>query len=154
MINGASILRTFDLRSVGTCPTCMRISFFTMVTAWVAVLAASFYYPPAMLWLVSIAGLTTLLWLAHITARTKWNYQNSTKSESVDRSRLVALRTVAKAAVALAGMSAMMISPARADSGCGGWAGNSGCRPCPGGSCYRQRTDCSCYPDRGCGDGC
>ena len=154
VVNGASILQTFDLRLVGTCPTCMRVSFFTMVTTWAAVLAASLYYVPAMPWLASVAGLLTLLWLAHITARTKWNYQNSTRSKPVDRSRLLALRSVAKAAVALVGMSAMMISPARADSSCGGWSGNSGCSACSGGSCYRQRTDCSCYKDRGCGNSC
>jgi hypothetical protein len=37
MITLPSIVKTFDVRDIGKCPTCMRISFLAMLLSWLLV---------------------------------------------------------------------------------------------------------------------
>jgi hypothetical protein len=144
----SSIVRTFDLRHVGECPTCMRISFMAMSLAALATIASSLLGLNTALFAMLAVGLA-LLWLAHIVTRA---IRSARRHHQADPSRRLAIRTFAQVAVGAAAMSAIPWG-AHADSGCGGWAGNSGCRPCAS-SCQRQRNDCSCYSCRSCGNNC
>src|SRR6267154_1560730 len=93
MVTLSSILRTLDLRHVGTCPTCMRISFLAMVLSWLLVLGALTLGLNATL-LISIgsAGLT-LLWLTHVITRAIRSI-----NPPENHSRRLAIQTFAKAA--------------------------------------------------------
>lgn len=149
MITLSSIIRSFDLRHIGTCPTCMRISFLAMILSWLLAYVAITVDSNATV-LIGIATVSlTLLWLAHITTRVMRSIPSNLPQ---DNSRRLAIRTLAKAAVGAALMSATFPWQAHADSGCGGWAGNSGCRSCN--SCQRQTADCRCYSCRSCGNNC
>jgi hypothetical protein len=147
-----TIIRMFDLRHVGTCPTCMRISFLAMIFCWtvtLVVLACDANAIP----LTAMAIVLTLLWVAHIF---RWAVLSTRTFQPQDNSRRLTLRF----ALALAGSAVISIAfpwEARADSGCGGWAGNSGCPPCSdygNGACMRQNSSCGCYYCRSCGENC
>jgi hypothetical protein len=148
----ASVIQTFNLRHVGVCPTCVRISFRVMILSWVIVLnalALNLYAHPMMI-LVPSCGLT-LLWSAHVITRA---LRSMPMQRLGDPSRRLAIRAFVKAAAGAAVMSVAATSrQARADSGCGGWAGNSGCGG-PVGPCQRQTVDCRVYSCRSCGEGC
>jgi hypothetical protein len=68
MATSSFVVKTFDLRHLGACPTCMRISFLAMIGSWLLLLVAG----PVSLSVYTIAGLAiflTCLWLAHISFR-------------------------------------------------------------------------------------
>lgn len=149
----SAIVRIFDIRQVGTCPTCMRISFLVMVFSWVNTAGVWLLSLNAASLVGAISILFTLLWMAHIVRRAVW----STRSyRPQDQSRRLAIRF----ALALAGSAAISVAlprSARADSGCGGWGGNSGCPPCSDygrGECMRQNSGCGCYYCHSCGADC
>jgi hypothetical protein len=156
MITPSTIIRAFDLRHIGTCPTCIRVSFWVMILSWLIVAIALILDLKNAAPVISVvASALTLLWLAHIIMRAI----NSVRPDRLDDpSRRLALGsfavTAAKAAIGAVVMSAAVFPSqlARADSGCGGWAGNSGCVLC--GDCYRQTANCQCYPCRSCGNNC
>jgi hypothetical protein len=147
-----AFFKAFDLRHVGECPTCMRFSFLFMVAAWITLAVATTIEGDS----VVVAGggvlLFSTLWLTHVATRAVRAAVPAKEPTSQVRSRRLALRTLAKAAVGAAALSAAMPWAAHADSGCGGWAGNSGCSRC--GSCQRQTADCRCYSCRSCGNNC
>ncbi len=122
----STIIRSFDLRDIGECPTCIRISFIAMVVTWIALIFSTTFYPDSTPLIAFMSTLFTLLWSIHILVR---SIRMSRSSEPEDNSRRLVMRTFA-----LAVMSAIAISAfprqARADSACGGWSGNSGCNPC------------------------
>jgi hypothetical protein len=147
------IIRAFDLRHVGQCPTCMRISFGLMALSWTLVFTAAAMDLSALPMTVGSAGLT-FVWLAHIMTR---SIQSVVARTTFSDSRRKTLKALAKGILAAALVSAFPL-PAHALSGCGGWAGNSGCSGCRDGtgvtSCERQDNDCTCYFCRSCGNGC
>lgn len=149
----SSIIRAFDIRNVGTCPTCMRISFAVMLSSWVLLACALFFTSAASIVVAVLSTALTVLWIAHIVARSAQSIRTWVIPEN--QSRRLAIRKAVMAVLGAAAMSAMS-SKAYADSGCGGWAGNSGCAPLTGpwARCYRQRTDCSYYACRSCGNDC
>lgn len=143
-----SLVRTFDVRLLGTCAKCARISFGVSAASWILLsLAALAGLHINMLFFLGSIVLTAL-WIGHILARAV----RATPPQF--ESRRAALTRFALAIGGAAVTSLLLSIPAHADSGCGGWAGNSGCDPCPEGNCYRQRTDCSCWKDTGCGSHC
>lgn len=145
-----SVLRTFDMRQVGACSFCMRVSFQAMTIAWIAVAAALSFHLDWWLLPLILAALLSALWLAHIVGRAI----RSSADIPDDRGRRAAIGGMLKAIGAAAAISVAFPRGAHADSGCGGWAGNSGCSSgC--GRCQRQRANCSCTgSDRSCGQGC
>lgn len=147
----SSVIRSFDLRHVGTCWRCMRISFVTMTVSWVLLFGALWLYPHAAMF-ASIGPISlTAVWIAHVVAQSA-RFVRSELPENY--SRRLAIRT-AVAAVAGAAVVSVMSSKAHAQglSPCGGFRGGgseSGCRPCPN-NCYRQSAeDCSCLPCDSC----
>jgi hypothetical protein len=147
----SSVIRSFDLRHVGTCWRCMRISFVAMTVSWVLLCGALWLCPDAVIF-ASIGPISlTAVWLAHVVALST----RSARSELPENySRRLAIRTAVMATAGAAVMSAMS-SKAYADlSGCGGWGGGpeSGCRPCPN-NCYRQNDECGCTPCASCCQG-
>lgn len=148
------LFRAFDIRHIGSCPTCLRVSFFTMVSSWlflVASLSLGLAVPPLA---DALPVLFSLLWLAHVVRR-------ATLSVRHDQLRTNSTRRVAlRFALAVMGAAAVSVAfpwEARADSGCGGWAGNSGCEPCSNygvARCMRQNSSCGCYYCRSCGSDC
>jgi hypothetical protein len=154
MISFSFIMRSFDLRHVGTCPTCMRISFVSMILSWLLLYVAVVSDLNAMLPIaIGSAGLT-FVWLAHVTVRP---IQSMLADQPHSKARRGALKTLAKGVLAATLVSAFPWQ-AYALSGCGGWAGNSGCRRCKDGTivtrCERQDSDCTCYRCRSCGNDC
>lgn len=149
-----TFIRSFDLRHVGRCPTCMRISFASMVLSWLIVFAAQSLDSSAVLPIALVSLGLTLVWLAHVTTRP---IQSMLADVPHSRTRRQALKALAKGVLAAAMVSAVPVN-AYALSGCGGWTGNSGCRRCKDGSrvtrCERQDNDCTCYFCRSCGNGC
>lgn len=146
-----SVLRTFNLRQLGSCAFCMRVSFQAMAAAWAAAATATvmdldWVCYPSMI----AAVLLSALWLAHIVGRAVRSSINAPE----DNERRIAIRRILKAIGTAATISVAIPRNAHADSGCGGWAGNSGCsRGCS--PCARQRADCSCTGnDRSCGQNC
>jgi hypothetical protein len=154
MISFSDIVRSFDLRHVGTCPTCMRISFVSMILSWLLAYAALMSGWSALLPIALASGALTLVWLAHVTVRP---IQAMLADQPHSGARRGALRTLAKGVLAATLVSAFPWQ-AYALSGCGGWAGNSGCRRCKDGrvvtGCMRQDNDCTCYTCRSCGNNC
>ena len=150
----STILRSFDLRHVGTCPTCMRISFASMFLSWLLVSAGLLLDWNALLPIALVSLGLTLVWLAHVTTRP---VQSMLVDAPHDKTRRQALKALAKGVLAAAMVSAVPFD-AYALSGCGGWAGNSGCRRCKDGTrvtrCERQDNDCTCYFCRSCGNNC
>jgi hypothetical protein len=149
----SAIIRMFDIRHVGTCPTCMRISFGAMILSWVftfGVLTVDF---ATAAFLFGISVLLTLLWLAHIVRR-------AVQSVLSDQSQIESRRLALRFGVSLAGAAVTSIAfpgRSRADSACGGWG--SSCEPCTSqygsrGNCMRQNSSCGCYYCRSCGNGC
>jgi len=150
MVRLSSIIRTFNVRNIGTCATCMRISFLAMALSWLLVLAALTLDLNAKVLIYAVSIGLTLLWLAHIITRAA---RSMHPSGADDYSRRLAIRTFVKAAVGAAVVSGAAFPwQAHADSGCGGWSGNSGCSPCS--ACQRQTSDCQCYSCRSCGSNC
>lgn len=147
----SAVMRSFDLRHVGTCWRCMRISFGAMAVSWALWLGAMWLFPhAAMFAAIGPIGLTGV-WIAHIAAQST----RAVRSELPrNYSRRLAIRT-ALAAVAGAAAVSIMTPKARAQglSPCGGFRGQgseSGCRPCPN-NCYRQSSeDCGCMPCDSC----
>lgn len=149
-----TVMHMTDMRYVGTCPTCMRISFLLMILSWCCSLGL-FSLGLYGMWLSFVASLVfSMLWLLHIARRALLFTRHN---RPADASRRLAMRY----ALALAGAAAVSLaSPwqAKADSGCGGWAGNSGCEPCysqfpNNGWCMRQTSDCGCYYCHSCSTG-
>ena len=102
MINLSTIIRSFDLRHVGTCPTCMRISFGSMITAW-AVLLVGYSLSSSVFLSVTVAAIIlTILWFAHIFAFSK-RYVFSKKEYNPKRRNL--LKIFIKASIAGAALS-------------------------------------------------
>jgi len=139
----SAVMRSFDLRHVGTCGTCMRISFAAMSASWV-LLGGAFWLWPDTVAVASIGPIAlTAIWIAHIAARSS-RVVCSELPESY--SRRLAIRTAIMATAGAAAMS-VVSTKARADglSPCGGWGGGaeSGCKPCPN-NCYRQNDECGC----------
>lgn len=138
-----SIIRVFDLFSLGTCLQCARTAFGLMLISWISLWAA--LAAGAHVSLAAVAAvLLTLLWAGHIAGRA---VRSTLPVQAVEGRRDV-LRKMLGAAVGAAAASVAMTTPSRADSACGGWSGNncgSGCR-----RCERQTTDCRCYVDRAC----
>lgn len=151
MFNLAYVIRAFDLRRVGSCAKCIKISFILMLSLWVLVVS-QFSFGSGMKVTVAGAVIFSALWLSHVFGRAIRMTNNDVHGIE---SRRRALRKFASAAAgAIVTSLAIAIPSAYADSGCGGWAGNSGC-PSGCSSCQRQRSDCSCTgSDRSCGDGC
>ncbi len=150
----SSIIRSFDLRHIGTCPTCIRISFFLMAVSWLFVVVAYLADLNSELPIIGGSFVFTFLWLSHVFAR---GIRSIPTNQPENLSRRIAIQAFAKAALGAVAVSVTLIpSRARADSGCGGWAGSSGCDPLTGpwARCYRQRTDCSYYACRSCGNDC
>ena len=149
----SALLRTIDLRRVGTCQTCMRISFIMMLASWAISLAATSANLKVSQFICGISIVFTLLWLSHVFTRAR---RSIYFDGNHDGTRRAALRTFGKAVLGAAVTSAslLMSEKARADSGCGGWSGGGGCsHGC--GRCQRQDSNCNCSSnDRGCGDGC
>jgi hypothetical protein len=146
------IIRILNTSRLGTCPTCTRIAFLAATFSWSLPLIASIFGREGVLFiLVAPVGLT-LLWIAHVIMAARRS-AHSNLPENL--SRRLAMWTFAKSIISAAAISALPIA-ARADSGCGGWAGNSGCSPCPDymRHCYRQDSNCMCYACRSCGDDC
>jgi hypothetical protein len=148
----SAVIRSFDLRHLGTCRRCMRISFVTMTVSWVLLCGALWLCPDAVI-LASVGpvGLTAV-WVAHVVARST----RSVRSElPKNYSRRLAIRTAVMAAAGAAVVS-VISSRAFADgmSACGGWGGGpeSGCSPCPS-NCYRQNDECGCAPCASCCQG-
>lgn len=149
MLTLSSIARMFDVRLLGTCPTCMRISFLAMILSWAFVLGALLFDLNAQV-LISVASIgLTLLWLAHIITRAKLSIPHDRPE---NHSRRLAIRTIANAAVGAAVMTVAFPWQAHAISGCGGWSGSSCPNKCT--SCERQNADCECYTCRSCGSTC
>ena len=144
----SSIVGIFDLRRIGMCDRCLRTSFVAMICAWIVVFIANqLAYPTGPIALISIS--LTALWLAHIVTRASRSTQ---PAELENNARRRALRSFGRAIVGAAGLSVAFPWQAHADSGCGGWAGNSGCLPCT--RCSRQDRNCNCYSCRSCGSNC
>ena len=140
----SSVIRSFDLRHVGACRKCMRISFAAMTMSWMLLCGALWLCPDAAI-LVAIGPVVlTAVWVAHVGARSARTVRAELPQ---DYSRRFALRT-AVMAVAGAAVVSVMSSNAYADgmSVCGGWGGGpeSGCQPCPS-NCYRQNDECGCF---------
>lgn len=151
MVTRSAFLRMFDLRHVGVCPTCIRTSFVATVLSWLLVLSTFLLQLHATTLIIIAASSFTLLWLAHIFTRAI-RFPNQTEQPR-DASKRRVFGTIAKAALAAAMMSATVFPrTARADSGCGGWAGNSGCNPCVN-NCFRQDVNCNCYACHSCCQG-
>jgi hypothetical protein len=148
----SSVIRSFDLRHVGTCRKCMRISFLAMTMSWVLLFGGLWLCPNAAI-VVSIGAVSlTAVWAAHVVARS----MRSVRAElPKDYSRRLAIRTAVMAAAGATVVS-VVSSRAYADgvSGCGGWGGGpeSGCSPCPS-NCYRQNDECGCVPCASCCQG-
>lgn len=156
--NGAMIyietaFRIFDIRHVGTCATCMRISFMTMLLSWVSVLASVAFDTKATMQVSAGSVFFTLLWLAHIL---RYAARSTPSYDPQNKSRRLAIR-FGVALISGAAISVAFPFQAHADSGCGGWAGNSGCEPCSNygnARCMRQNASCGCYYCRSCGEDC
>jgi hypothetical protein len=149
----SSVLRSFDLRYVGTCRKCMRISFAAMTLSWVAFCAAVWVGPAASAAAAALCVALTALWIAHIAARSTRVVRSQLPT---DYSRRLALHA---AVTAIAGAAAVSVLSQRAFadgdmSACGGWNGGpeSGCKPCPS-NCYRQSAECGCVPCASCCQG-
>lgn len=146
-----TVFNVFDPRKLGTCPTCMRISFYLMVVTLVALVFCT-KDTPIWWFALSAASIFTATWLLHVVARVSRNVA----ADLPQPSRREALRSIGMTALKSAGAAALISSAipwqAKADSGCGGWAGNSGCTPC--GPCQRQTSSCGCYSCRSCGNNC
>lgn len=153
-INISTIWRSFDLKQVGMCPTCMRISFLAMSVSWVlAAGSIATDIPLLKVFTLFTSSALTMLWFAHVFMRAE---RSSGLNQPEDRSRRVAIQAFARAVIGAAVMSTGALLPwqgAHADSGCGGWAGNSGCRNSCG-SCQRQDSNCNCHDCRSCGSNC
>jgi len=146
----SSVIRSFDLKHVGTCRKCMRISFGMMIVSWLLLGAALWVCPGAVIFAaVAPLGLTAL-WFAHVAARSARSVRSQLPT---NHSRRLAMRT-AVTAVAGAAVMSVVSGKVYADglSACGGWGGGpeSGCNPCPS-NCYRQNDECGCTP---CGSCC
>ena len=142
-MNFPSVIRSFDLRHLGMCRRCMRISFAAMAVSWLLFGGALWLYPAAALFAAAAPVALTAVWIGHIVARST----RSVRSELPrNYSRRLAIRT-AVMAVAAAAATSVASNKAHADglSPCGGWGGGpeSGCRRCPN-NCYRQNDECSC----------
>lgn len=150
MMKLLSVLRAFDLRQLGNCPFCMRVSFQAMAAAWITATTAIALHLDWWHLSMILAALLSAVWLAHIVGRAI----RSSIDVPDDQGRRVAIGRMLKAIGAAAAISVAFPRSAHADSGCGGWAGNSGCpRGCL--PCQRQRSDCSCTGnDRSCGQTC
>lgn len=148
-----ALVKMFDMRNVGTCPKCIRLSFLTML-----LVCASACY----LWTFGVIGTLAFfgisipfmcLWMAHVIRRASLSFRLHRQH---DGSKRLALRL----GLALMGSVATSIAfpwDARADSACGGWGGNSGCDSCDRygvGRCMRQNSACGCYYCRSCGSDC
>jgi hypothetical protein len=155
------ILHSFDLRNLGRCPTCMRISFASMIASWLLTLSAVALGWQSTAFIILLAVAFSLVWLAHIVRRATLDISHN---EPVELGRRLALRSTARnvmgAIFGAAALSVSFSSSVRADSGCGGWAGNNQCTNyCSNESggptrCQRQTANCSCYYCRSCGSGC
>jgi hypothetical protein len=141
-------IRAFDFRYFGTCRTCMRISFRAMVLSWPLSVGVQIFNLPGRDVLSEVSVAFTLLWIAHVINRANRSLGSNRPPIA---SRRAMLRTYLKGAVGAVAVSAFP-SLVHADSGCGGWAGNSGCPPCT--ACQRQAVDCTCYDCRSCGENC
>jgi hypothetical protein len=147
----STVVRSFDLRHVGTCWRCMRISFATLTVSWVLLFGALWLWPDVAIFAsIGPIGLTAV-WIAHVVAHSA----RAVRSEPPENySRRLAIRTAVMAVAGAAAVS-VMSRKAHADglSPCGGFSGQgpeSGCRPCPN-NCYRQSAeDCSCFPCDSC----
>jgi uncharacterized membrane protein len=148
-----TVTHIFDVRYIGTCPTCMRISFCSMILSWCCLLG-NFALDPSEMWLSLAASVVfTLLWLLHITRRALLVTYYDKPS---DPSRRLALRFALSVAGAAA-TSAAFPGQARADSACGGWGPGSDCEPCSNygrGECMKQNAGCGCYYCHSCGADC
>jgi hypothetical protein len=153
MIDLHAFVRIFDLSLLGGCPRCIRISGQTAALSWVGlagIVAAGFEAICLYSSLVIACGLTAL-WFAHLIVR---SVRNVRPDEVAMTSRRRAIRAFVSTLIGTAAMS-ILPETALADSGCGGWAGNSGCPPCPyPRNCHRQTPSCQCYPCSSCGSGC
>lgn len=145
-----SVFGIFDTKKIGSCPTCMRMSFALMVISWL-VLFFTFEKnldekPISLALSISL----TILWLTHLLVRVKMVIL-ANSDQLNNQERRVVIGSFAKAIVGAVLLSAL---PPKiyADSGCGGWAGNSGCLPCT--RCQRQDSNCNCYECQSCGDNC
>jgi hypothetical protein len=133
----------------------MRISFVSMVLSWALLSMALTSDWNALLPIAVASGALTLVWLAHVTVRP---IQSMLADRPHNDARRGALKTLAKGVLAATLVSAFPWQ-AYALSGCGGWAGNSGCRLCsndrlPPHRCERQDNNCRCYWCRSCGNDC
>ena len=148
----AAVLGLIDLRRVGACPRCMKASFCSAAIAWLGAVGLSLIGSDT--WsiaLVTFAVVLSSLWLAHVVARAT---RILSVSEPHDSNRRLTFKRTAKALTSAVVVS-VAVGPwagALADSGCGGWAGNSGCLPCR--PCDRQRANCECYECASCGQNC
>ncbi len=153
MVSLSAIIRAFDIRHVGSCPTCMRISFLTMFLSWVSVLCALALDLKATTLISAVSILLTLLWLTHVV---RYAMRSTHSDQPQNKSRRLAIR-LGTAAIGAAAMSVAFPLQARADSACGGWGGGSNCPPCSDygyGPCMRQNAGCGCYYCRSCGNNC
>jgi hypothetical protein len=97
-----AIIRMLDIRHVGTCPRCMRISFLAMTSSWIftlGLLALGFNAT----FLIAISIVLTLLWVAHVVRRTT---RSTHSHQPQDNSRRLAFRL----ALALIGSAAISVA--------------------------------------------
>lgn len=153
MISLSAIIRMFDIRHVGTCPTCMRISFVTMFLSWICVIGTLAFADRATMLMSGVSVFLTLLWLTHVI---RYAIRSTQSDQPQNQSRRLAIR-LGTAVLGGAAVSVAFPFQARADSACGGWGGNSGCDPCSqygNARCMRQNSSCGCYYCRSCGSDC
>jgi membrane-bound metal-dependent hydrolase YbcI (DUF457 family) len=160
MITLKTLVSILDLKKVGACPACMRISFVLMAISWLS-LFLSFEYSlePKLAFLVLASGLT-VLWLIHVIRRIMIVIKTHPEHYPINKERRTAIGNITKVALGAVLLSAL---PQRvfASSGCGGWAGNSGCGTPPASigvfpiGCYRQENNCNWTgPCNSCGSNC
>lgn len=154
IVRVSDFIRILNFRNLGTCPKCIRIAFLVMVFSWLVVAIALSLHSKATasVWIAVLASGFTILWLAHVAT---WAMRSHRLSHPADPSRRLAMGALGRAVLGAAIMSSTAIFPrqAQAYSGCGGWAGNSGCISV--GHCFRQDSDCRPIgPCRSCGDDC
>ena len=149
--------KSFDLRHIGLCSICMRMSFKAALFAAVFWLATLALLAPAAIQLITglLTAVLACLWLAHVARRA---HLKLIEQDQPDMHRRYALGRVLAVLAGAISVSVAFPRPAHALSGCGGWAGNSGCSRCADGSyvtaCERQDEQCRCYFCRSCGNRC
>lgn len=104
------IASMLDLRNLGVCPLCMRLSFLGMILSWLLLLGTMTLDADATAMVGTASVVLTFFWLAHISTRA---IRSLPPKQIEIGARRVALRAFGRAIVGAATVSVVLFSTSK-----------------------------------------